>query len=350
MSISENIWRSVVLPPTVSIREGIAKLNESGLQILLIVDDQYKLIGTVTDGDIRRSLLRGQVLNEPIEKIMRRNSIVVASNISRETVLQLMRTNRFHQLPIVDHLHRVVGLHLWNEITLPKNYSNQMIIMAGGLGKRLRPYTEKCPKPMLAIHGKPILEHIIERARAEGFCNFTISVQYLGEMIEEYFGNGEKFGVKIGYVKENSPLGTAGALSLLNPRPQHPIIVTNGDVLSDIRYGDLLDFHSRYSAFATMAVRLYEWHNPYGVVKTDGITITGFEEKPMIRSYINAGVYALNPEILEFINYDEPCDMPSLFEYARRFSKKIIAYPMHEPWLDIGNANDLIEANLPTRV
>ena len=189
-----------------------------------------------------------------------------------------------------------------------------MVIMAGGMGMRLRPNTEDCPKPMLLIAGKPMLEHIIEKAKSEGFNSFVLAIHYLGHMIEDYFGNGERLGVQIDYLREQSPLGTAGALELLKRVPDVPFVVTNGDVMTDIRYGKLLDFHERHGALATMAVRMHEWKHPYGVVKTKGVDIVGFVEKPITRSYINAGVYALAPVALNNLGEGEHCDMPSFFE------------------------------------
>lgn len=334
-----------MLPPGSTIKQAIAKLNETGLQIVLVLDKNDILLGTVTDGDIRRGLLRGLGLEGSIENIMRSNSFVVPPEMNREMVVQLMHANRFRQLPVVDPSHKVLGLHLWDEITAPAERSNLMVIMAGGLGTRLRPHTQRCPKPMLPVAGKPMLEHIIERAKAEGFGNFIISIQYLGHIIEKYFGKGDRLGVQIDYLKESVPLGTAGALGLLNPRPELPFVVTNGDVLSDIKYGELLDFHARHSAVATMAVRLHEWQHPFGVVQTQGVDITGFEEKPIARTHINAGIYALSPEALHLMTPNSHCDMPALFEQLQVEGKRTVAYPMHEPWLDVGRPDDLNRAN-----
>ena len=344
MSVLEKIWRSVVLPLNSTIKQAIAKLNETGLQIVLVLNKNGILLGTVTDGDIRRGLLRGLSLDEPIESIMRSNSLVVPPEMNRDLVMQLMHANRLRQLPIVDSSHKVVGLHLWDEIDAITERQNLMIIMAGGLGTRLRPHTENCPKPMLPVAGKPMLEHIIERAKAEGFGRFIIAIQYLGHLIEEYFGKGEHLGVQIDYLKEPVPLGTAGALSLLTPLPTLPFVVTNGDVLSDIKFGELLDFHSRHSAVATMAVRLYEWQHPFGVVQTKGVDIVGFEEKPIARTHINAGVYVLSPEVVYEMTPNGHCDMPSLFEQLQVEGKRTVAYPMHEPWLDVGRPDDLQRA------
>jgi NDP-sugar pyrophosphorylase family protein len=256
-----------------------------------------------------------------------------------------MTANKVQQIPIVDDDQRVVGLHLWDEVTTPAARSNLMVIMAGGKGTRLLPYTENCPKPLVPVGGKPMLEHIIERAKSEGFNHFVLAIHHLGHMIEDYFGKGDKLGVSIDYLRESVPLGTAGALGLLNPRPATPFVVTNGDVITDIRYGELLDFHVRHHAMATMAVRLHEWQHPFGVVQTQGIEIVGFEEKPVARSHINAGVYALGPEALSALSSDAHCDMPTLFERLQAKAMRTVAYPMHEPWLDVGRPDDLNRAN-----
>jgi len=207
------------------------------------------------------------------------------------------------------------------------------------------PHTENCPKPLLPIAGKPMLEHIIERAKLEGFNHFVLSIGHLGDMIRSYFGNGERLGVQIDYLHEDHPLGTAGALSLLDPLPDAPFVVTNGDVITDVRYSELIDFHVRYSAIATMALRAYEWQNPFGVVQTQGVEIISFEEKPITRSHINAGVYVLDPVALSLLDSGKLCDMPTLFERLKQNGLYTIAYPMHEPWLDVGRPDDLITAN-----
>lgn len=246
---------------------------------------------------------------------------------------------------MVDAENRVLGLHFWDEDTPTEIRQNTLVIMAGGFGKRLRPHTENCPKPMLPVAGKPMLEHILERAKNEGFRHFVIAVMYLGHVIEEYFGDGARFGVHINYLRETTPLGTAGAVGLLDPNPTLPFIVTNGDILSDIRYGDILDFHVRHGAAATMAVRLYEWQHPFGVVQTNGVDIVGFEEKPINRTNINAGIYVLSPEVLGRVRPNTPLDMPSLFEQLHDEGLRTVAFPMHEPWLDVGRPDDLSRAN-----
>jgi dTDP-glucose pyrophosphorylase len=341
---SEELWRQAILPPNSTIQQTIRNLDQVAIKIVLVVNEDGKLEGTISDGDIRRGLLKGLNLNSPIASVIHRNALVVPIEMGREMVRQLMVANKIQQIPVVDDDHHVVGLHLWDEITTPPTRSNLMVIMAGGMGTRLRPHTESCPKPLLPVAGKPMLEHIIERAKLEGFSRFVLAIHYLGQMIEEHFGNGERLGVRIDYLREQSPLGTAGALGLLNPRPDAAFVVTNGDVITDIRYGELLDFHIRHNASATMAVRLHEWQHPFGVVQTQGVEIVGFEEKPIARSHINAGVYALDPDTLGVLSADAHCDMPTLFERLQANAKRTVAYPMHEPWLDVGRPDDLTRA------
>lgn len=345
MSESSTLWRSTLLPADATLQQAIRNLDKTGLQISLVVSPDGVLAGTLTDGDVRRGLLRGLDLHSPIETIIHREPLLVPPQLGRETVLQLMQANKVHQLPIVDEARHVVGLHLWDSLMVPGEHPNLMVIMAGGRGVRLRPHTENCPKPMLPVGGKPMLEHIIERAKAEGFQHFVLAIHYLGHMIEDYFGDGSTLQVKISYLREEAPLGTAGAISLLNPRPAEPFLVTNGDVLTDIHYGELLDFHCRHAAAASMAVRLHEWQHPFGVVRIKGVDIIGFEEKPVARSHINAGIYVLEPSALDHLKPNEHCDMPTLFERLRKAGERTIVYPMHEPWLDVGRKEDYHAAN-----
>jgi dTDP-glucose pyrophosphorylase len=338
-------WRKAILPVDATIDQAIRNLNESGIKIILVVTNENFLEGTISDGDIRRGLLKGLQLNSPVASIIHRNPLVAPSEMDQALVAQLMVANKIQQIPVVDESGHIVGLHLWADINAPSIRPNIMVIMAGGLGSRLHPYTENCPKPLLTIAGKPMLEHIIERAKLDGFQQFVLSIHHLGHMIEEYFGDGESLNVKIRYLRETSPLGTAGALSLLTSLPNAPFVVTNGDVMTDVKYGQVIDFHLRHEAEATMAVRSYEWQHPFGVVQTQGVEIVGFEEKPINRTHINAGIYVLDPAALNTLKAGEYCDMPVLFERLRSDSRRTVAYPMHEPWLDVGRPSDLQLAN-----
>jgi NDP-sugar pyrophosphorylase family protein len=265
-----------------------------------------------------------------VDEIMHKNATVVRVGSNRAEVLDLMTKNRVLQIPIVDERGMLVGLHLWDEIETVLPRRNAMVVMAGGRGTRLLPHTVETPKPMLEVAGKPILEHIINRARKQGITRFIISLNYLGNVIEDYFQNGQKFGVSITYTHEEKPLGTAGALSLAVDKFKEPILVTNGDVLTDISYTSILDFHITNQAKATMAIREYEWQNPYGVVTIDGETIVGYREKPISKSFINAGVYVIDPECLSELKYGTYCDMPTLFSILREKKDRVIAFPIHE--------------------
>lgn len=341
MSQAVELWRRAVLPPGATIQQAICNLNEVAIRIVLVINEKGELEGTISDGDIRRGLLKGLDLNSPITGVIHRNALVVPPGMGHDLVMRVMIANKIQQIPVVDEQNRVIGLHLWDEIVAPAARPNVMVIMAGGMGTRLRPHTESCPKPMLPVAGKPMLEHIMERAKLEGFTHFVLAINYLGHMIEEHFGDGARMGVRVDYLREQAPLGTVGAMSLLTPRPDRPFVVTNGDVMTDIRYGELLDFHVRHHATATMAVRLHEWQHPFGVVQTQGIDIVGFDEKPIARSHINAGVYALDPAALNALEVGMPCDMPVLFEKLQAQAMRTVAYPMHEPWLDVGRLEDL---------
>ena len=345
MTMSTVPWREAVINTHATLKQAVVNLNESALQIILVVESDGTLAGTITDGDIRRGLLRGLNLDSTIDSIIQREAMVVPPQMGRDMVIHLMKSNGINSLPVVDESRCVVGLHLLNDILAFAHRPNVMVIMAGGQGSRLRPHTENCPKPLLPVGGRPMLEHIIERAKDEGFRHFVLAIHYLGHMIEEYFGDGSRWQVKIEYLREDAPLGTAGAIGLLESRPTAPFLVSNGDVLTDIRYGELLEFHCRHGAVATMAVRLHEWQHPFGVVHTKGVDIVGFEEKPIARSHINAGIYVLEPSALDVLRRGEQCDMPTLFARLQEQATRTIVYPMHEPWLDVGRPADYEQAN-----
>lgn len=350
-SQTTEFWEKALLPINATLQQAISNLEETAFQIAIIVTPEGILIGTLTDGDIRRGLLRGVSMDSSIEPIVYREPLVVPPTHDRDSLLLLMKVNQVLQIPVVDEERRVVGLHLWDEIVAPCQRSNKMVIMVGGQGSRLRPHTENCPKPMLHVGGKPMLEHIIERAKAAGFENFVLATHYLSKKIEEYFGNGDAWDVQIDYLHEESPLGTAGAIGLLDPKPDMPFLVTNGDILTDIHYDKLLDYHDRYGALATMAVSKYQWQHPFGVVHTDGVNIVGFEEKPISISYINAGIYVLSPKALDVLSHSEHCDMPTLFSRLQEASERTVVYPMHEPWLDVGQVENytLAKKNIRNR-
>jgi len=322
----------------------LKQLDANGYQILLVVDSVGKLQGILTDGDVRRHLISNGTLNVAVTDVMNLEYTMLPLS-NKSEAYNLVRTTKLNHVPLVNSNAQVQSLVVGFDKVRARD--ELFIIMAGGKGTRLRPHTEHCPKPMLEVNGKPMLEHIIERAKSEGFTDFLLSVNYKGHMIEDYFHDGSSFGIHIDYIREVEPLGTAGSLSLINTKINKPVVVTNGDVMTDVKYGEVLDFHIEHRAEATMAVKLHEWEHPFGVIELNGVEITGFTEKPVLKSHVNAGIYVVEPRALETLEYNTKIDMPELFENIRGLKHRIVAYPMHEPWLDVGRPNDLekIRAN-----
>lgn len=339
-------WQKAVLTRDSTIKDAIINLSSSSMQIILVVDENNMLLGVVNDGDIRRGILKGVNVDESINEVINTNPIVVEEDVTLDSVIQIMSSQHFVAVPVVDKNKHVLGLYLISDLITKKERPNKIIIMAGGKGERLLPKTKNCPKPLLPINGKPMLEQIILKARDEGFKHFIISINYLGSMIQEYFGDGSKWNIQIEYLKEDLPLGTAGAISLIKEKPKLPVIVTNADIFSDVTYSSMLQFHNQHKdASATMAVRQYEIQNPFGVVNTNGVDIIGFEEKPILKNNVNAGVYVLEPSTLELLEKNQFCDMPTLFNRLQKQKQRTIVYPIHEAWNDIGHLSDYNNAN-----
>ncbi len=342
---SKKNWKNVVIKIDTTIGNAIKILDASALQILMVVDLQNRLVGTITDGDIRRAILQNYKFENCIDEVMNKNPVVVSEKIAKSEALDLMRYNKLRQLPIITQNGKIIGLHVWDEIIAPKNIQNTCVIMAGGFGKRLHPLTENYPKPLLKVGGKPMIERILDQAKNAGFNKFIMALNFKADLIKDYFGNGKNFGVKIDYIVEKKPLGTAGALSLINKEINLPIFVINGDVLADVNYGDILNFHNYYDASATMVVHSHEWQYPFGVVQLDGINFLSIEEKPLHKSNVNSGIYVLDPKVLAYLEKENYCDMPDLLKKIKNQNNKIVAFPMHEDWLDLGRHNDLNKAN-----
>jgi dTDP-glucose pyrophosphorylase len=337
-------WRDALVSSSTSLRQTIEAITEGSLQIALVVDSEGKLLGTVTDGDIRKAILAGKDLDITAGETMRSQPITSASKTPRAAILKLMRQKRIHQMPLVDDQGRVVDVLTVDDMIGAAQKPNAVVIMAGGLGTRLHPLTEETPKPMLKVGGKPILETIIQSFIDQGFTNFFVSVNYKANIISEYFGDGSRLGAKINYLHEKSRLGTAGGLSLL-PRDIHaPIIVMNGDLLTRISVDALLDFHERESAVATMVVREDQYQVPYGVVEVDGTQIVGVEEKPIQRHLVNAGIYVISQDGLSNIPGDTFYDMPTHFAKLAANGHRTAAFPLHEYWVDIGRLDELERA------
>ena len=337
-------WEEIVVSPTTTLDDVISKINNSGLQIAIVVDDEGILLGILTDGNIRRAILAKKTFQVPVSEIMNHNPTTVTASMSRDQMLAIMRKYVFHHLPIVDENKMVVGLVTLDELIGSIERPNWVVLMAGGQGKRLLPLTENCPKPLLNVRGKPILESIIESFVEQGFKRIFLSVNYKAEMIKNHFGKGDRWGVKVEYLHENTALGTAGSLSLFPEKPNDTIIVMNGDLITHTNFDNLLQFHHVQKAAATMAVREYDLQVPFGVVQLDGSIIQGIEEKPLQQFYVNAGIYALSPNVLDYIPEKNFFDMTTLFEKLIAEGEKTVAYPLHENWLDIGRLEEFEQA------
>ncbi len=329
------------------IRKIIQTVENGELKIAIILNNKDKLIGVINDGDIRRGLLKGLTLDSSFKSIIRKNCVVADINLTKREILKLMEDNSISQIPIIDKNNEFLGLEVSKEI-LPNSRKfhlpNFALLMAGGRGIRLSPITDDCPKPLLPINGKPILEIILEQCIDSGINNFYISVNYLADKIIKYFGDGSKWNVNIKYIKEDIPLGTAGALKLLPNQFKESIIIINGDVLTKINFQDLINYHSNNHADITICSKEHILNSPYGVIEVEGICFKSMVEKPSFRQLINAGIYVINPSIIEFIESNQYLDMPNLISTMNKKGKKIIVYPVHEYWLDVGKPETLNKA------
>ena len=329
-----------------NIHDALKIIDHRGGQIALVVDGGQKLLGTVTDGDVRRGILSGIDVQCPVSMIMNGEPVKAKPSDDRQFILSILRQNKLRHVPIVDDSGCLLGLETLDDLKRPPYRRNMVLLMAGGLGSRLKPLTNECPKPMLRIGGRPILETIILNFIDAGFKEFIISLNYKADMIREYFADGHNLGASIQYVEEDASLGTAGSLRLL-PEIQnsHSIIVMNGDVLTKVNLGHFLDFHESYKSKATMGVREYNFQVPYGVLKLNDHRIVQIEEKPVHNFFVNAGIYILDQDILTCLPDEERFEMPDLFEHLMKVGHHTAAFPICEYWLDIGQPDNLKQAH-----
>ena len=341
-----NDWSKTLVVSTSTLEVAINAISNSSMRIALIVDQEKKLCGTITDGDVRRALLRHMNMKSIVTEIMNSEPIVASSTDDHDTLLSMMKSRDILHVPIVDNMDRVIGLETLQRLVENVKYDNPVFLMAGGFGTRLQPLTKDTPKPLLNVGNRPILETILIQFVDAGFHNFFISTHYKAEMIREYFGDGSNWGVNIQYVHESEPLGTAGALGLLPLRsPGLPILMMNGDLLTKVNFEHLLDFHSEQGGLATMCVREYDFQVPYGVVTIDNQYINMIKEKPIHKFFVNAGIYVLELDLLDELNGAVYLDMPNLFEAYIEQGDQINAFPIHEYWLDIGRMEEYERAN-----
>ncbi len=341
----EKNWGKIILSPESSVIDALTVINEGALRICLIVSADNILLGVITDGDIRRAILNNIALTENVTRVMNRQPTTIADNLPRQHMLTMMQQQSILALPVVDHQGHILGLETWEQAIQKTVYENPVFIMAGGLGSRLRPLTDDCPKPMLKVGNKPLLEILLNQFIKAGFKNIYISTCYMPEKIIEYFGDGAAWGAKINYIHEDTPLGTGGALGLLPKDIQKlPLIMINGDVLTSTDFVRLLEFHEQHKPVATMCVRQYEYQIPYGVINSDGNRIVDINEKPVHRYFVNAGIYVISPELFLNVPKQHKVDMPSLLDKHIANSQEVLMFPLHEYWLDIGRIDDFNKA------
>jgi dTDP-glucose pyrophosphorylase len=321
-------------------------LDKGALGIVLVVDDVGLLLGTITDGDIRRGLLTKKEMSTSALEIMSTDPITASIKDGKREILAMMDSNKLLQIPIINSDRLLVGLETMQNIVNTRKHDNYVFLMAGGFGSRLYPLTKGTPKPLLKVGSFPILETIISQFIKSGFHNFFISVHYRADMIKEYFGDGKKLGVNIQYIYESTPLGTAGALGFLPKSIDLPIIMMNGDILTKIDFTNLLNFHNEKKVAATICVREYDLQVPFGVVETNNrFELVGITEKPVHKFFVNAGIYVLNPEFIKKVSGDNYLDMPNFLENQVANGECINTFPLHEYWIDIGRIDEYERAN-----
>ncbi len=338
------------IPADSVVRDAINALNFNQRGIVLIVDDQMHLVGTITDGDIRRAMLAEKNLDTPISELLAQRvdspypkPVTAQKGTESSEILRMMKELVVQQIPIIDKDDRIIDLVSMEELLPGGDLPVQAVIMAGGFGTRLRPLTEDLPKPMLPLGDRPIMERIIEQLRQTGINRVSVTTNYLGEKIKTHFGDGSEFGVDINYVDEDKPLGTAGSLGLMES-PDEPLLVINGDILTRVDFRSMLNYHQKYNADLTVAVRQYDISVPYGVIEGDGPYVRRLREKPRYSFFVNAGIYLLDPPVHAYIKGDKKLDMTDLINILLQDERTVINFPVMEYWLDIGQPPDYQQA------
>jgi len=346
---------SLCVGPQASVREAIALMDRNRCGFALVVDGDRHVVGTVTDGDIRRAMLANMDLQQPItdllaRKIGTRYERPVTARVGQESsvYLNLLKHHNLLYLPLLDETDRVAGLVGLDEFVPDETLSLQAVVMAGGRGSRLHPLTEDVPKPMLRVGDQPVLEIIIKQLRDAGIKQVKVTTHHKPEKITEHFGDGSHFGVELSYVEEGRPLGTVGGLGLLAP-PKETTLVMNGDILTQVDFRAMLAYHREHQADLTMAVRQYDVNVPYGIVECDGPMVRGVTEKPVLGFFVNAGIYLLEPSVCRLIPNGQRFDMTELIQRVVGEGRAVVSFPIREYWLDIGQHEDYVQAQADSR-
>jgi len=339
-------WQKVTLKISDSLDKAISVLHHGGLRVALVIDAENKLLGTITDGDIRRALLKHLNMESLVDEVMNKSPLVALNTDSVDTIMSRMKSRDLLHIPIIDENNKLVGLETLQHLTYGKKYDNPVFLMAGGFGTRLHPLTEDTPKPLLKVGSKPILETIIDRFIKAGFHNFYISTYFKADMIHEYFGDGSSWGVNIKYIDEVKPLGTAGAIGLLPSNlPNLPILMMNGDVLTKVNFENLLNFHQKQSGIATICIREYDFEIPFGVVNIENQNAKSFLEKPVKKFFVNTGIYVFEHEMISKVKAGDYLDMPTLLEQQITEGRTVNVFPLHEYWKDVGRIEEYQSVN-----
>lgn len=344
-------WQDVLLQPTATVRDAIAALEQGAVGIALVVDADNRLLGTVTDGDVRRAILRDVSLDDGVEEVLARpegspyhHPVTAPADTPDDELLALMHIKTVHQIPLIDPGGRVLGLATMSELTRRRSLGIPAMIMAGGFGTRLHPLTENMPKPLLPIGGKPILAWIIEGLCSHGITDIWISTHFHADQIHHHFGDGSRWDASIRYVHEQEPMGTAGALSLLPERFTTPFLVMNADLLTRLNYRSLYRFHVDVGAVMTVCVKEHHVQVPFGVVEIENGLVRDLSEKPSRRLHINAGIYVLSPELVDYVPVNQRYNITDLIQRLLHEGKKTASFPIREYWLDIGQMPDYEQA------
>lgn len=330
-----------------TLRAALETMTKSGRQIALVVDARARLLGLLTDGDARKALLRGVPLDAKVEAAMNRSPVVASAGLSPAAALALMRSRSIRHLPVLDGAGAVVDVLLLDDLLAPAQpLQSRAVIMAGGEGRRLLPLTESTPKPLLRVGGKPLLEILVERLRQAGVVEVLVAVRHKSEMIRERLGDGARLGVRLEYVEESEPLGTMGALPLVRERLDVPFFVVNGDILTKCDFRAMWEFHrSRRGAVMTVGVSVHQVDIPYGEFTLRDARVLHVEEKPRKEFPVNAGIYVVEPSVVDLIPRGSYCDATDLIRLLVSRGEHVAAYIIREYWLDVGRHGDFEKAN-----
>jgi dTDP-glucose pyrophosphorylase len=326
----------LIVAPSDTVLDALRALDRTGLGTILVRAPDGRLSGLVTDGDIRRYLIRGGSIDRPVSLAATTEFYSASPETDRAELAKVMMERGFDAVPVVDDRGRLVHVHTLRDLVLHRRVESWAVVMAGGLGTRLGEYTHAIPKPMLPIGGRPILERVVRQLVSHGFRRIFLSVNYLAQMIEDHFGDGGRFHCSIEYLRESEPLGTGGPLGLLPERPGAPLLVMNGDLLTNLHFTRLLRFHENHGNAMTIALREHRVSVAYGVAELSAHRITRLVEKPSLRYDVNAGVYVVDPSLLQLIPTGQAFPITDLANACLSRDLPVGGYRMDESWIDVG--------------